>query len=141
MTLKTLGSRTFAALAFGALTLHGIATTPASGVGEISGGTGGFGPRHYARQEPEGWERVDAAVFDTWAQHEDDEEAVIIAVLAEAVTPNKAEFLTASARLVVVARWVKYPRLVIAVQSIAPPPSSADDRYGVAVPNAINALY
>ena len=65
------------------------ATVPSTGGGEVSGGNGGgkvtFGPRHYARLESADWDRTDPLVFDTQIQNEDDEEAVIVAVLAEAV--------------------------------------------------------
>lgn len=89
MALKTFGARTFAALTFAALTLHGgDVIAPPSG-GDSSSSSGGdkvtFGQRHYARQESAEWERTDPTVFDTVLQNEEDEEAIIVAVLAEAV--------------------------------------------------------
>lgn len=90
MTLKTLGARAFAALAFGALTLHGVETvTPPSGGGEVSGGSGGgrvtFG-KPYPGYDRQGFDPREQLVVDVALElQEADEETIIAMVMAEAV--------------------------------------------------------
>lgn len=67
MALRTLGQRTFAALTFGALTLHGIATvTPAV--------TPGGGGSAYHRQEDRSTER--------YRQRQEKDEIEIVTILS-----------------------------------------------------------
>lgn len=88
MSLKTLGARTFAALALGALTLHGVETTAPSSGGEVSGGGGGrvtFG-KPYPGYDRQGIDPREQLVVDVATElQESDEETIIAMVMAEAV--------------------------------------------------------
>ena len=89
MALRTLGQRTFAALTFGALTLHGVATVTPSG-SQLSGGSGGGRVGIFGKAYP-GYDRVPSVpkaplVIDIAQQlQEDDEETIITTVLLQAV--------------------------------------------------------
>lgn len=82
MSLKTFGCRTLTALAFGALTLHGVATqpvppTPAPVIYQQGGGPGGG----------KWWLKGDSGVIAQIANEEAaDEEAIMLVIINDAVT-------------------------------------------------------
>jgi hypothetical protein len=87
MALKTFGSRTFTALTFGALTLHGISSAPVPPpqpiVYQQSGGPGGGGKWY---EEAHAKDVADAKRKAIEVAENADEETIILTILAEAVT-------------------------------------------------------
>lgn len=69
MTLKTLGSRTFAALTFGALTLHGIATVTPPAPDVTPGGGSSY-------------RRQDTTQADAYRHRQARDESEIVAILS-----------------------------------------------------------